>query len=276
MFGKEYHNKLDLLINSYKDLNPDRKKQLPNDSLSKKLYVKIFGIPEIGFQIRSMYFKQMCLSKKTNPSISRILDAGCGIGLHTFFLSKFFPTANVTGADIDQFKLSCCKKIKRELRIKNVSFEYMDLSKPSKKNNYDLILNIDVLEHIKNYKQAIRSIRRLMKTGGYLFIHVPQTNQRRIFKQLKNWHHDDHVREGISKQELIKFLKDSGFKIISTKETFGFFGKIAWELNHMSLSKNVVIAAIAFPLLYTIASLDILVKNRHGLGIAVLAQKKHD
>jgi hypothetical protein len=108
---------------------------------------------------------------------------------------------------------------------------------------------------------------------GCLYIHVPQPNQKRIFKSLQSWHHEDHVHEGIKKTILQNDLKKIGFQIVTSHETFGFFGKLAWELNHLILSKNFVLAGITFPFLYLIALLDKTTKNKHGLGIAILAQK---
>jgi 2-polyprenyl-3-methyl-5-hydroxy-6-metoxy-1,4-benzoquinol methylase len=140
---------------------------------------------------------------------------------------------------------------------------------------YNLIVNIDVLEHIVDYKTVIKNFYRLLKIGGYIYIHTPQPNQKRIFKQFEKWHHEDHVREGFTPEELRIELKRLGFRIIEMKETFGFFGKLAWELNHFTLKKSFVLAGLFFPFFYCLAEIDLLFNNKGGLGTAILAKKRN-
>ena len=159
-----------------------------------------------------------------NKNLKKILDGGCGIGAYTFLLGKTFPKAGITGGDIDKYKLQSCKTIANELNIKNVEFEYLNIAKINDKEKYDLIVCIDVLEHIHDYELVLRNFSKLLKNDGYLYIHAPQPNQQRIFNSLKKWHHEGHTHEGIIKSELEEKLNKLGFKIVVSKETFGFFG----------------------------------------------------
>lgn len=276
MFGREYAKHLDVLISSFGEINNRYQKKVKdnsNISFFKKIYVTLFGIPEIGFQIRSMYFKKILASNLLNKNLKKILDAGSGIGAYTFLLGKTFPKAVVTGGDIDKYKLKSCQIMAKELGLKNVEFIYMDTTKLEKRITYDFIVSIDVLEHIDNYKLVLENFFNLLQKNGYLYVHVPQPNQKRIFKSLREWRHEDHAHEGITKSELEKKLKKLGFKIIASKETFGLFGKLAWEINHIMLSGSFVLAGITFPFVFILGKLDLLFKNKDGLGIAVLAQK---
>ncbi|KKQ40604.1 MAG: hypothetical protein A3H17_03330 [Candidatus Levybacteria bacterium RIFCSPLOWO2_12_FULL_37_14] len=277
MFGREYANHLDVLIESFGEISNRYQKKVKDNlkiSFFKKIYIMLFGIPEIGFQIRSMYFKKILASNLLNKKLKKILDAGSGIGAYTFLLGKTFPKAMITGGDIDKYKLKSCQIMAKELGLKNIGFEYLNITKiNNKKNHYDLVVNIDVLEHVDNYKIALENFFKVLDKNGYLYIHVPQSNQKRIFGSLKEWHHEDHMREGISKKELEISLNKFGFKIIESMETFGFFGKLSWELNHIMLSRSFVLAGITFPFLFVLAILDPLWKNNGGLGTAILVQK---
>ncbi len=87
MFGKEYAKYLDILISSFGEINSlYQKKAKANSNISflKKIYVLLFGIPEIGFRICSMYFKTSLASNLLNKNLKKILDAGSGIGAYTF------------------------------------------------------------------------------------------------------------------------------------------------------------------------------------------------
>lgn len=281
MFGREYSSHIDILTHSLGEINEEYQNKINRDKNKigiidrlKKLYILIFGIPEIGFQIRSLYFEKILNSFYLKKNPKKILDAGCGIGSYTLLIGKMFTKSKVTGGDIDKYKLQSCKDIAKELNIKNVEFEYLNITQTDNKAIYDLVVCIDVLEHIHDYELALKNFSKLLKSGGHLYIHVPQPNQKRIFPSLQNWHHEDHTREGIAKNELENKLKKLGLKIAVSRETFGFFGKLSWELNHIMLSKSFVLAGIIFPFLYGLALLDLLWKNKNGLGIAILSQKK--
>lgn len=239
----------------------------------KNLYVSFFGIPEIGFQLRSIYFEKILTSYVALGKPKRILDAGSGIGVYTFWLAKMFPHSFVTGGDIDRHKLKSCQVLAKEFNLNNVFFNYFDITMAYRKASYDLIVAIDVLEHVDDYTNVLRSFHRLLLKDGVLYIHVPQPHQKRIFYSLRQWHHDDHVHEGISKKNLEEILKKIGYTVIVSRETFGFFGKLAWELNHLMLSKNFMLAGLTFPFLYMLAIIDKLQRNKNGLGVAILAKK---
>lgn len=277
MFGKEYAKNLDILLQSFGEINEEYKKKIKKDSLPieklKQLYIFIFGIPEIGFQVRSAYFEKIMTYYLSNKNFKKILDAGCGIGMYSFLLAKTFPKTIITGIDIDKNKLKSCKNIARELKIENIEFANENVLKLPRVN-YDLIVNIDVLEHVKNYELALKNFYSALNKTGYLYIHAPQPNQKRIFASFKTWHHEDHVREGIKKLDLENTLKQLGFVTIFSEETFGFFGKLSWELNHLMLSKNFILAGITFPFLLLVTKLDLIMKTKNGLGIAILAKKK--
>lgn len=277
MFGKEFANHLDILIQSFGEINKDYHKKIKADSnvsFLKKIYVRLFGIPEIGLQIRSMYFKKILAANSLNKKLKNILDAGSGIGAYTFLLGQSYPQAKVMGGDIDKNKLKICQIITKELGLRNVKFNYLNIAEKNiKKNYYDLVVNIDVLEHVNDYRLVLANFFRTLRRNGYLYIHVPQPNQKRIFNSFNKWHHEDHVREGIAGKELENSLEQLGFKIITSKETFGLFGKLAWEINHIMLSRSFVLAGITFPFLFILGKLDLLFKNKDGLGIVVLAQK---
>lgn len=278
MYGREYSNNPAILLESFTEMNKSYKKvkRFKGGLLHffESLYIKIFGIPEIGFQIRSMYFHDS-IKKIKRKKIRTVLDAGSGIGFYTLKLAKTYPKAKITGGEIDKNKLEFARKFIKGLHINNVDYTFFDITKLSqKKDAYDLIVNIDVLEHIENYKKVLANFRLMLSKGGYLYIHTPQPDQKRIFNTLKKWHHEDHVHEGYTPEDLKEELKNLNFKIISMKQTFGFFGKVGWELNHLSFRKGFLIAGFVYPLLFLLASLDVLLPNKNGLGTAILAQKK--
>lgn len=262
------------MTDEYKKKTKKRKTSPLFESL-QKLYIKIFGIPEIGLQIRNLYFEKIIRRNLRNYNAKSILDAGCGIGIYTIALRRLYPKAKIIGSDIDREKLQFCNNIAKDLHIDNIDFVYGDITKQvRKKNLYNLIVHIDVLEHVENYKQVLKNLHSLLTPLGYVFIHTPQINQTRFFKQFKKWYHEDHKHEGFAPEKLCQEIEKQGFKVIVLNHTLGPFGKLAWELNHMMLAKSFVLTGIFFPFLYILAKIDSVFPNKSGLALALLAQKK--
>lgn len=279
MFGRQYSASPQILMSSFGEMSSSYKKKAkktnPLLNLMYKLYISSVGIPEIGFQVRSLYFESILGKKLKGKKINAVLDAGSGIGMYSLWLAKKFPKAHITGGDIDLEKIKFSTEFAQKNNVKNVSFVFQDVTKKTtKKDLYDLIVSIDVLEHIENYKDVLKNFSTMLTSHGYLYIHTPQPEQKRIFKRMKKWSHEGHVHEGYTPQELEETLKKLGFKILERQQTFGFFGKLAWELNHMSFKKGFIVSGLLYPLLYPLAGLDLTFANSNGLGTAILAQKK--
>lgn len=277
MFGSIYSQYPDILLASLRQMNDRYQDAFPKLTGMRaefaKLYLRIFGIPEVGFQVRGLHFRKT-LDSIHNFSPKSIVDIGCGIGCYAFFLADKFPLARITGWDIDRDKIETAQHIQKENIIQNVDFTYGNILKQSQKTSrFDLVIIIDVLEHIENYKHALTNISEITNPGGFLYIHVPQPHQKRFFKQTLSWEHEDHVREGLTPFELTGVLESLGFSVLSMRHTFGFFGSLAWELNHLLLAKNQWLAALVYPFLYMGVLLDGVFLNKHGLCMAVLAQK---
>ncbi|MBI3985239.1 MAG: class I SAM-dependent methyltransferase [Candidatus Levybacteria bacterium] len=280
MIGSEYSRHPEILLDSFKEMKHEygrKVKKTSNKSLIfllQKIYIQIFGIPEVGFLIRSLYFKKIISEKVNKERVKNVLDAGSGIGTYSFWLCKMFPKAGIVGEEIDKNKINFSKKFAEELGFSEIDFYYRDISREYDKQKYDLIVNIDVLEHIKDYRKVLKNFYGQLANKGYLYIHTPQPNQERIFSQLKKWHHEDHVREGFVVRQLIKELVDFKFKIIVVRHTFGFFGKLAWEINHILLEKSFILAGLFYPFLIVLSQVDTMINNKKGLGVAILAQKR--
>lgn len=278
MFGSEYAQYPHILTDSFGKMKEDYENKV-DSSLTKGMkvkliswYISFLGIPEIGFQVRSLHFKKALQMLKIPPK--NILDAGSGIGVYAFYLHALFPRAKVEGTDIDEDKIQFCKRFAKEIGNKNIDFRYKNIAPPHQgRKRYDLIVNIDVLEHIRQYKQVLKNFSLLLHPGGYLFIHTPHRDQKRIFKISEHWHHEDHVREGFLKDELIKEVEKTGLKIVVAYQSFGIFGRFAWEINHIALSKNFIFAGLLYPFLYPLALLDTIFTDASGWGIVLLAQK---
>ena len=95
-----------------------------------------------------------------------ILDVGCGGGLISEPLSRL--GANVTGIDASEKNIKIAKLHSAK---SNLSIRYFNKS-PENFNEYekfDIILNLEIVEHVENVQLFINSCHKLLKKNGIMF-----------------------------------------------------------------------------------------------------------
>lgn len=102
---------------------------------------------------------------------SHVLDVGSGLGIYMNYLSQLYPNANFIGVDISQEYTAQARKL---VSGKNVDFIVMSAENLAfKANMFQVVLMIEVLEHISNPKKAITEVLRVLVPGGKLVITAP-------------------------------------------------------------------------------------------------------
>lgn len=97
---------------------------------------------------------------------NQIIDFGCGCGLMLHDLTHW---GLVTGVDFSERALDYCRQhFEGELYLK-------DISKIINEDNgiYDLVVALDILEHIPDDRIAVKNLKHYMKEGGKAIITVP-------------------------------------------------------------------------------------------------------
>ena len=118
--------------------------------------------------IRDSLIKINKKSKKNYPLNGlNILDIGCGGGLLSEPISRL--GANVTGIDASQKNINIAKT---HLKKSKLEIKYFCSSpenfKPKKK--FDVILNMEIVEHVSDINLFIRQTSKLLKKDGIMFI----------------------------------------------------------------------------------------------------------
>lgn len=105
-----------------------------------------------------------------NPILdSVIMEIGCSSGFLLKEVTKMAPKATLIGADVVKIPLY---KLARSLP--NVPLIRFDLLKnPLPKSCIDIIVMLNVLEHIEDDVTALKNTFELLKPGGSLVIEVP-------------------------------------------------------------------------------------------------------
>jgi len=241
----------------------------------------MFGNDFIGSSIRFFHFRKVLKKIKFNDC----LDAGCGTGDFSFYVAGKYPDSQVDAFDISESIIKENNIIKRKLFKSgtNLSFTNKDLLKLNVRNKYGFIFSMVALIYFtdKQNKEILKNLFGALKPRGFLYLDLPKSNFESFNiipkKYYKNWIKHTSEQQGghlYSYKQLRSILKSVGFRIIDMHNTFGYAGKLAWEIdavlkeNKLNGTKMVIL-----PLLKVLTWLDSHIKNRDGSCVSILCQK---
>jgi len=108
----------------------------------------------------------------------KILDIGCGGGLLCEPLNRL--GAVVTGIDASNNNIGVAKLHSREMGL-DINYVHCSPENLSFKNEYDVILNMEVIEHVSNVNYFIQNCSKLMKKNGIMFVATINKNLKSYF-----------------------------------------------------------------------------------------------
>lgn len=220
--------------------------------------------------------------KKIYPdknSSFKMYDAGGGYLQYTDFVLSTYPNAEVFAVDIkNDYIEDYYYYIKKKNKHLNFRHHCADLQTYIPKESYDLIIAIDILEHIENDRDVLSNFHKVINDSGKLLISTPSTfDEAAAFTE-------EHVRPGYDVNDLIEKLKTAGFKIDKAQYTYGKFGALYWKMAMktplLMLNKsnwNFLLLPIyylfTFPVFHLLMKIDQACNNKIGNGILVVASK---
>ena len=197
-------------------------------------------------QMIKKYFK--ISDKKINPfNELKILDIGCGGGLISEPMARL--GANVTGIDASEKNIKIAQIHSEE---NNLKINYINSSpeRLKEKEEFDIILNLEIIEHVEDVKLYIDSCSKLLKKDGLMFT---ATLNRTVVSYIKAIVGAEYIlrwlpigthdwNKFIRPEELEKKLSIANFKTIEIKGLeFNPFNK-KWKKSD-NLSVNYIICS---------------------------------
>lgn len=241
----------------------------------RQFFYRFFPSAFVSAYIRTLYLKKFVQT----ITFSNVLDAGCGTGLFTLFLASRFPQAQFTGYDLSRDDLEQGRAEARQKGLGNVSFEVQDLMGLAETEKFDFIFSIDCLEHILGNQKVVANLARALAPGGILYVAMPCEKIHRFlfptryFEKYTQWASREHIGDSYTCDELVAIFRSLGLTILRAQYTFGFWGKLAWELDMLTDGRP-RLKRLLLPFLFSIGALDPLCGNRSGpYGLVVAGRK---
>lgn len=160
----------------------------------------------------------------------KVLDVGCGGGYTCEFLAQ--RGAKVTGIDPSA---ACIKAAESHAEEMGLTIDYhvgMGETLPFKNDRFDVVVCVDVLEHVQSVAATVTEISRVMQAGGlFCFDTINRTWQSRwlmiwlledVLRQIPRGIHDWY--QFVPPEELHQQLVHAGFSQV-TLQGFDLFGR---------------------------------------------------
>ena len=161
--------------------------------------------------------EQLFGGKDKLPPQRTIFDIGCAGGVSFDDLSRY---GEVYGSEPDPTLVDSCPQWRARIELTGFGPDY------SASRQYDLVLMLDVLEHIEDAAAALGSLWQLLKPGGHAILTVPALQSLWSVHDMINRHHRRYDKMGLQ-----RLIEDSGFAV---RELRYFF---IWPLGLMYLRK---------------------------------------
>lgn len=162
-------------------------------------------------------------------SDSKILDLGCGVGTIDFYLSK--RCNFVTCVDYSNKAIEIAKANAKILGVsKNLFFLQKKFPEQKIKGKYDIVLCIELLEHITDDKLAIINVKNLLSKNGIVIVSVPSIYSP-LYKLRLTKQHDErvgHIRR-YSVETLEKLIKTSDLNVIKVIKKEGILRNLLFS-----------------------------------------------
>jgi cyclopropane fatty-acyl-phospholipid synthase-like methyltransferase len=165
-----------------------------------------WNIEDSGWKANEIYL----LIKKNEIIVNNLIEIGCGAGGILDELSRKMPSiSQLQGYDISEDAINLAKK-KSNDRLEFINSDLLSL--PSEKA--DLILAIDVLEHVEDY---YRFLNQLLSRANFFIFHIPLDIS---FRTLLKPHTLLYQRKSVghihyfSKEMVFWMLEETGYSVI--------------------------------------------------------------
>ena len=179
-----------------------------------------------------------------------ILDIGCGGGLISEPMARL--GASVTGIDASEKNINIAKLHSKKNGLK---INYLNTSPENLESieGFDIILNLEIVEHVENVNLYIKSCYKLLKKNGLMFT---ATLNRSFISYIKAIIGAEYIlrwlpigthdwNKFIKPEELEKFLSDEKFSTLDVKGLkFNPFLK-KWKKTN-DLSVNYIISSLKY------------------------------
>jgi 2-polyprenyl-6-hydroxyphenyl methylase / 3-demethylubiquinone-9 3-methyltransferase len=160
----------------------------------------------------------------------KILDIGCGGGLLCEPLNRL--GAEIIGIDASRENIEVAKLHAKEMNL-NIEYKQCLPEKLDLENEFDIILNMEIVEHVSNVDLFIQNCSKLIKKNGIMFVSTINKNLKSYLFAILG---AEYVLRWlpIGTHDWDKFLTPKDLEIIANKNNFITDEQVGMKFNLLS------------------------------------------
>jgi len=191
----------------------------------------LFNPARIKF-IKEKLISHFNLDSKVREPLKKIniLDIGCGGGLLCEPLTRL--GANITGIDASKNNIEVAKLHAKEMDL-NIDYIHCSPENLKFKNKFDVILNMEVVEHVLSVDLFIKNCSALIEKNGIMFVATINKNLKSYFYAILGV---EYILKWlpIGTHDWNKFLTPQELNTIATKNNFTIDEAVGMKFNLFS------------------------------------------
>ena len=171
-----------------------------------------------------------------NPNIEKpleelkILDIGCGGGLLCEPLNRLGAT--ITGIDASRNNIEVAKLHSKEMSL-DIDYIHSSPENFKSKNKFDVILNMEIVEHVASVDLFVHNCSELIKRNGMMFISTINRNLKSYLFAIIGAEYILRLLP-IGTHDWNKFITPSELEIITNKKNFITDEIVGMKLNPLT------------------------------------------
>jgi len=178
--------------------------------------------------------------------IGKVLDLGCGFGLHSMILQECADT--LVSVDVDSHKIHLLDRIRRALlRTKVAPLVGSATCLPFRDGSFNVVYMNETISHVPDIERTVREIKRTISNNGILVVaDTGKWSWYGIFMRFREANENYFTLRGMK-----KILKNAGFRSVNrvthvgaARNPFKNENSILWHLVALVDPKYVVRAVV--------------------------------
>lgn len=102
----------------------------------------------------------------------RILDLGCGWGSFSLWAAERFPNAQILAVSNSRIQRAFIEARAAERSLRNVRVQTVDINDFEPNEQFDRLVSIEMMEHVRNHRALFERVARWLAAGGLAFSHI--------------------------------------------------------------------------------------------------------
>jgi cyclopropane-fatty-acyl-phospholipid synthase len=101
-----------------------------------------------------------------------VLELGCGWGSLTLWMAEHFPDSEITAVTNSASQAAFIRNRASERGLVGVDVVVADIAEFATEQQFDRVVAVEMLEHVRNYRELFERIADWLKPGGRCLVHV--------------------------------------------------------------------------------------------------------